>query len=55
MPACSAGASRPGLLQGTTRSRLAADQIAESWTSWDRVGVLQRLGIIPVEEGSGKA
>lgn len=35
-----------GTLRGTTRSRLAAGQIAESWTSWDRVGVLQRLGLI---------
>ena len=37
-------------LQGTTRGRLVAHQIAESWTTWDRAGVLRRLGIIPAEE-----
>lgn len=46
-----ARASAPGTLRGTTRSRLAGGQIAESWTTWDRVGVLRRLGIIPAEEG----
>jgi len=30
-----------GMLHGTTRGRLAANQIAESWTTWDHVGVLQ--------------
>ncbi len=40
-----------GILRGTTRCRIAADQIAESWTAWDQAGVLQRLGIVLSEEG----
>ena len=36
-------------LRGSTRSRLAGDQIAESWMSWDRTAVLRDLGVIPVE------
>ena len=50
-----ARASAPGTLRGTTRSRLAGGQIAESWTTWDRAGVLRSLGIIPAEEGPGPA
>jgi len=43
--------SHRGMLQGTLRGRLVADQIAESWTTWDRVDVLQRLGTAPLEVG----
>jgi hypothetical protein len=32
-------------------SRCAAHQIAESWTTWDRAGVLRALGLGAVEEG----
>ena len=46
-------ADRQGVLQGTTRGRCAAAQIAESWTTWDRAGVLQRLGLSPAAEGPG--
>ena len=38
-------ASKPKSLTGTTCSRIAAGQIVESWTEWDRVGVLRDLGI----------
>jgi len=38
-------------LRGSTRSRFADDQIAESWMSWDRATVLQDLGLVPVEAG----
>lgn len=38
-------ASEPRSLSGTTRSRIAAGKIAESWTEWDRIGVLRELGI----------
>ncbi len=38
-------------LRGTTRSRLADDQIAESWMSWDRAAVLRDLGRVPAEAG----
>jgi len=38
-----AAASRVGVLRGTIRSRRVADQIAESWTTWDRAGVLRSL------------
>jgi len=45
-----APASHGDMLQGTTRGRIAANQIAESWTTWDREGVLRRLGIVPPED-----
>ena len=35
-----------GRVTGTTRCRLADGKIAESWTSWDRLGALRRLGLI---------
>ncbi len=38
-------ASRPNSLTGTTRSRIAAGKIIESWTEWDRIGVLRELGV----------
>jgi SnoaL-like polyketide cyclase len=41
-----------GTVTGSTRTRVVGDQIAESWTDWDRVGVLRRLGLIP-PPGSG--
>jgi len=41
-------ASKPKSLTGTTRSRISAEKIIESWTEWDRTGVLRELGI-PVE------
>jgi hypothetical protein len=39
------GASKPKSLMGITRSRIAAGKIVESWTEWDRSGVLRGLGI----------
>jgi hypothetical protein len=46
------GAARQGgPLRGTTRSRCAAHQIAESWTRWDRAGVLRDLVVRPCPEG----
>jgi hypothetical protein len=35
-----------GVLTGVTRGRLVGGRIAESWTSWDRDGALQRLGFL---------
>jgi predicted SnoaL-like aldol condensation-catalyzing enzyme len=35
--------SQSETLSGTTRSRLSDGQIVESWTTWDRQGVLRRL------------
>jgi len=46
-----APASGGGMLRGTTRGRLVANQIAESWTTWDHLGVLRRLGIVASEDG----
>ena len=42
-----------GTLRGTTRGRLDANQIAESWTTWDQQGVLRHLGILPTPDGHG--
>jgi len=39
------GASKAKSLTGTTRSRIAAGKIIESWTEWDRIGVLRELGV----------
>ena len=51
-PARIAGAAgQGGALRGRTRSRCAAHQIAESWTTWDRAGVLRDLGLVAEEEG----
>ncbi|PYQ85298.1 MAG: hypothetical protein DMG02_28550 [Acidobacteria bacterium] len=36
-------------LTGITRSRLAGGKIIESWTEWDRIGVLRELGLVPTE------
>jgi hypothetical protein len=38
-------ASKPKSLTGITRSRIAAGKIVESWTEWDRMGVLRELGV----------
>jgi predicted SnoaL-like aldol condensation-catalyzing enzyme len=38
-------ASTTGALTGVTRSRVAAGKIVESWTEWDRVGVLRSVWI----------
>ena len=51
-PAGPAHASPGGTLRGTTRSRMAAGQIVESWTCWDRAAVLHDLGIVPEERPS---
>jgi hypothetical protein len=40
-----ATASKPKSLTGVSRSRIAAGKIIESWTEWDRAGVLSKLGI----------
>jgi hypothetical protein len=37
--------SRLNSLTGLTRCRIAAGKIVESWTEWDRIGVLHELGI----------
>lgn len=39
------GASKAKSLTGTTRSRIADGKIIESWTEWDRIGVLRELGV----------
>lgn len=40
-----ADAFAPETLTGITRSRITAGKIVETWTEWDRVGVLRNLGI----------
>jgi len=42
-------ATPQGTLRGATRSRLADDQIVESWMSWDRAAVLHDLERVPAE------
>jgi hypothetical protein len=38
-------ASQAKSLSGVTRSRFAGGKIVESWTEWDRIGVLRELGV----------
>ena len=38
-------ASNHKSLTGITRCRITAGKIVESWTEWDRIGVLRELGI----------
>jgi len=38
-------------LRGTTRCRLESGRIAESWTTWDSMAVLDRLGITATKGG----
>jgi hypothetical protein len=38
-------ASKPKSLTGITHSRFAGGKIVESWTEWDRIGVLRELGV----------
>ncbi len=37
-------------LSGITIFRLSRGKIAEEWTNWSALGVLQQLGVIPVPE-----
>lgn len=36
-------------LTGITLSHLCGGQIVESWTSWDVLGALRRLGVLPAD------
>jgi len=38
-------ASNPNSLSGTTRCLISCGKIVESWTEWDRIGVLRQLRI----------
>jgi hypothetical protein len=38
-------ASKTRWLTGITRSRIVAGKIIESWTEWDRIGMLDGLGL----------
>jgi hypothetical protein len=42
-----ASSSAPRSIAGTTRSLIADRRIVESWTEWDRIGVLGELGLLP--------
>ena len=44
-PDGAAPASDGQSLTGVTRSRFSAGKIAESWTQWDRAGLLRQLGL----------
>jgi hypothetical protein len=46
-PASSAAHAPQGTLSGMIMSRCAGGQIVESWTQWNRAGVLERFGLRP--------
>jgi len=48
--AWTARATGPGSLSGTTLIRLADGHILESWTSWNPVELVRRLGLMPPPE-----
>ena len=37
-------------ISGISVMRIAAGRLVEAWTSWDRLGFLQQLGVLPVPE-----
>jgi len=39
---------------GITIDRIARDQVVESWTIFDALGMLQQLGVVPLPEEHGK-
>jgi steroid delta-isomerase-like uncharacterized protein len=41
---------KPATVTGIVINRLAAGKIAEGWTSFDALGMLQQLGVIPTPE-----
>ena len=41
---------RTAIVTGILIDRFEGDRIAESWTSWDALGMLQQLGAIPAAE-----
>ncbi|GAB3669787.1 hypothetical protein GCM10027589_37930 [Actinocorallia lasiicapitis] len=43
---------RFGAVSGITVNRIEGDRIAEVWTCWDAVGMMQQLGIFPTPEGA---
>ena len=44
---------RKAAWMGITVDRIADGRIAESWASWDMMGMLQQLGAAPAAPGSG--
>ena len=46
---CPGGATTgtPDPPTGMTFCRIAGDQITESWTCWDRLGLLEQVGLVP--------
>jgi steroid delta-isomerase-like uncharacterized protein len=42
-----------GVISGITINRVEGDKIAEVWTCWDAVGMMQQLGIFPPPPTSG--
>jgi steroid delta-isomerase-like uncharacterized protein len=40
-------------IAGTTMARIANSQIAETWTCWDTLGMMQQLGAVPAPQATG--
>jgi predicted SnoaL-like aldol condensation-catalyzing enzyme len=52
-PSADAASADRGSLAGTTRARFIDQRIAESWTSWDAEGTVQRWGLVRVPDAAG--
>ncbi len=40
---------RQATVSGVTVDRVAGGRLVESWTSWDALGLMQQLGVVPTE------
>ncbi len=54
-PSAAAASTGSGSLAGTTRAYFVDHRIAESWTSWDAEGAMQRWRFVPVSDAEDLA
>lgn len=50
-----AGSGRSVRVEGMFLDRIEGGRIAESWSSWDALGLLQQLGLVPAPNRPGAA
>jgi len=51
LPAAAVG--KPATITGISINRFAGGKSVESWTEYDRLGMLQQLGVMPAERQVG--
>jgi steroid delta-isomerase-like uncharacterized protein len=45
-----APSGKPAAIEGITIARIANSKIAETWTCWDTLGMMQQLGALPAPQ-----